>query len=106
MRTQLLHVEYVGHGLVDLRRRAGQRHQDQASGQLRVVLRHPVERRAPAVGLSAHWAVSMMRTSTGAFWANMRASCSVPMCEPQCIGTATRGWILRAASAASCAVIT
>ena len=47
-----------------------------------------------------------MRTSTGALPANSRASSSVPMCSPQCIGTATRGWMRRAASAASCAVIT
>ena len=51
-------------------------------------------------------AFSRIRTSTGALSANARASASVPMCSPQCIGTATRGWIRRAASAASCAVIT
>ena len=49
---------------------------------------------------------SRMRTSTGALSAKARASASVPMCEPQCIGTATRGWMRRAASAASWAVIT
>ena len=48
----------------------------------------------------------MIRTSTGARSAKVRASASVPMCSPQCMGTATRGWIRRAASAASSAVIT
>jgi hypothetical protein len=51
-------------------------------------------------------AFSMIRTSTGAFSAKARASASVPMFSPQCIGTATRGWIRRAASAASWGVIT
>ena len=49
---------------------------------------------------------SMIRTSTGASSAKVSASCRLPMCSPQCIGTATRGWIRRAASAASLAVIT
>jgi hypothetical protein len=43
----------------------------------------------------------MIRTFTGARSAKVRASSSLPMCSPQCIGTATRGWMRRAASAAS-----
>ena len=56
-------------------------------------------RLAPAARVS-------IRTSTGAFFANARASARVPMFSPQCMGTATRGWIRRAASAASSGVIT
>jgi len=77
-----------------------------AEGLLRVLGRHPAERRALPFGCLGHWVLSMIRTSTGALSANVRASCSVPRCDPQCMGTATRGWMRRAASAASCAVMT
>src|SRR4051812_44509474 len=54
----------------------------------------------------AHPAGSRISTSTGASSANASASARVPMFSPQCIGTATRGWIRLAASAASPAVMT
>jgi hypothetical protein len=54
VRAELLHVEHVGHRAADRRRRSRQRHQDQAPGELRVVLRHPVERGALTVGLFGH----------------------------------------------------
>ena len=102
----------VGHGhppaadLLDgqvVRQRGGnpggggrQRHHHQAGRELGILLGDPLD----------HAARSRIRTSTGARSRNDRASSSVPMCSPQCIGTATRGWIRRAASAASSAVIT
>jgi hypothetical protein len=52
--AELLHVEHVRHRSVDLRRRAGQRHEDQASRELRVLLGHPVQRGPLTVGLGAH----------------------------------------------------
>ena len=54
----------------------------------------------------AVYAGSRMRTSTGARSAKASASAREPRWPPQFIGTATRGWIRRAASAASPAVIT
>ena len=49
---------------------------------------------------------SSMRASTGAACTNASASSRDPITVPQCIGTATPGSILRAASAASEGVIT
>jgi hypothetical protein len=49
-----MHVEQVRHRAVDLCRRARQRHEDQPSRELRVLLRHPLERGTLAIGLGAH----------------------------------------------------
>ena len=77
---------------------------DEPRGELRVVARHLLECCRRPVHQTL--VLGMMIASTDARRKNSSASSRVPMCSPQCIGTASRGWILRAASAASLAVIT
>ena len=101
--AEALDDEPVGQLAGHLRGRGGKRLKNELGRELRVLpghVRHGLTR--PVHYLTG----SNSTTGTGVSSAKCSASAFVPMSSPQCMGTASRGWIRRAASAASSAVIT
>ena len=101
--AEALDDEPIGQLAGHLRSRRGKRLKNELGRELRVLPGHVRHGLLRAIHQLTG---SNIATWTGVNSAKCSASAFVPMSSPQCMGTASRGWIRRAASAASSAVIT